>query len=160
MTAFRPSWHETIFNARWRGAVCCLIAVVAWAAVAGSLLCAEAEPVSQLFLHGAYDQTISAATQGMLDAPDRAEWPVLLIRALGQVGKYKEAREVAAKAVVRFPLDLHVRIVTYEAFRNAGATSDARTQMLEMERLARTREWAYRSAADRVALGRIALWIG
>ncbi len=124
------------------------------------LCAAEIEAARALLIHGKYDEAITAANDGMRESPDHAEWPLLLGQALGCVGKYPEARDALTKAAERFSTDLQLRLALYEALRSAGAIDEAKEQLAELDRLGGTRQWAYRSPADRVALGRVALMVG
>jgi tetratricopeptide (TPR) repeat protein len=151
-TARNPAGYRA-----WMQTLSMLMVALVGSSAAGA---AELESAAKLFLGGNYSQTIVEANQGMKEAAGRAEWPLLLTRALSQAGRSGEARQTIVKAVERFPLDLALRLEAYETLRNCGATDDAKAQLAELERLARTREWAYRSPADRVALGKVALRIG
>ena len=136
------------------------IAFVAALFISSAAHAADLEAAGQLLIHGDYAGTIAQATEGMHEASNQPEWPLLLGRALSQLGRYGEARQTVVEAVARFPLDLRLRLDAYQALRSSGAAEEAKAQLLELERLARTREWAYRAPADRVALGKVALLIG
>lgn len=115
--------------------------------------------VEQMIGRGAYEEAVEAAKTGLGESPGSPEWPLLLAQALKELGRDREAREILQPAVERFPLDLRVRLAAYEILKRTGATEEAQAQLAEMDRLGGSREWAYRTAAERVALGRVALLV-
>ncbi|MEA3209195.1 MAG: hypothetical protein QOE70_2252 [Chthoniobacter sp.] len=125
-----------------------------------SLRAADPELARQALQRGAAEETVRIATEGMREKPPRPEWPLLLGQALTDLGRYAEARQTLTQAVTDFPLDLRVRFAGFEALRRAGAEKEAALQLSELQRLASTRAWAYRTAVERVALGRVALLFG
>ncbi len=133
-------------------AVALLIAPGAWAVEIGA--------ARQRFLAGAYEEAIATAMAGRRETPGDPEWPLLLGEALGSVGRYAEARENLLQACNDFPLDLRLRFATWRAAQNAGDGKEAEAQLKEIERLATIRLWAYRTPADRITLGRVALIFG
>src|SRR6266511_1413501 len=101
-TARNAASHRSLMQTLW----------VLTAALAGSAAVAAAglETATKLFVGGNYAEAIVEATQGTSEAADRAEWPLLLARALNQIGRSAEARQTIVKAVERFPLDLALRL--------------------------------------------------
>ena len=124
------------------------------------LRAADLEAARKLVIGGGYAEAIAAARAGMREHGDVAEWPLLLGRALTEVGRCPEARDILAKAVGSFSTDLPLRLAFHRALLEVGAVSEAREQLGEMDRLGGSRQWAYRAPADRVALGRLALMVG
>lgn len=120
----------------------------------------EIESARQGFLNGAYEETIATAMTGRRETPGSPEWPLLLGEALGAVGRYAEAKENLLQGCKDFPLDLRLRFATWRAARAAGDEQEAEKQLKEIERLATIRMWAYRTPADRITLGRVALIFG
>lgn len=121
---------------------------------------ATLEETQALFLHGDYAGTITAAAAGTHEQPDETAWPLLQAEALNAVGRYQEARAILDPAIEHSPNSLQLRLVSYETLRRLGATDDAAKQLAELDRLGGSREWAYRSPEDRVALARAALLNG
>lgn len=132
-----------------------LFVLFAWPASAAEITAAR-----QRFMAGAYEEVIATAMAGRREAPGDPEWPLLLGEALGSVGRYAEAAENLLHACKDFPLDLRIHFATWHAARDAGEAKEAEAQLKEIERLATIRLWAYRTPADRIALGRIALLFG
>lgn len=116
----------------------------------------DADEARQKLIAGAYEEVLAAVPK---EAEDAA-WPLVQVEALGALGRWKEAKEVGEKALERFSNDLELRFALYEATRQTGATDEAKQRLDELDRLAGSREWAYRSPAQRVALGRIAIIVG
>jgi len=121
---------------------------------------ADVAVVRELLGKGAYAEAAAEAEAGERGAPKDVEWPLLRAKALGESGQVDAVLTVIGEAVDRFPLDIRVRLAAYEALRRSPQTDAAHAQRLELERLARGREWAYRAPAERVALGKLALLIG
>ena len=120
----------------------------------------DLDETRKLIGKGAYPEAIAAAESGARETPREPEWVLLQAEALEQCGRYSELRALLADAVERFPVDLRVRFAAYEALRASPATDAAEAQRLELERLARTREWVYRAPAERIVLGKVALLLG
>ena len=118
------------------------------------------EKTQQSLVRGDYQTAIPVAEKATRENPGNPEWPVVWAEALGQVGRYAEARDVITEALKNFPLSLQVNLAAYTAMRNAGATDAAKQQLAELDRLGGTRAWAYRTPTDRVALARTALLVG
>jgi tetratricopeptide (TPR) repeat protein len=120
----------------------------------------EFEAAQKLFITGSYAEAISTAREGMREHANAPEWPLLLGRALSAVGRYAEARDTLSQAASEYPGDLSLRFAWHRALLDTGAVDDARAQLAEMDRIGGTRQWAYRTPAERVALGRVALMVG
>ena len=124
------------------------------------LRAADLAAARQRFLGGAYEEVIATAMEGRRESAGDVEWPLLLGEALGSVGRSAEAAENLLQACKDFPLDLRLRFATWRATRDAGNAPEADAQLKEIERLATIRLWAYRTPADRITLGRVALRFG
>ena len=120
----------------------------------------EVEEVRRQLLTGKYAETIAAAEAAETEEPRVEDWPLLRIEGLMAVGKYPEAREVVTKGLERFRFSLRLRLAGFEVYRANGDVERARTLKEEMDRLGGERDWAYREAADRVALGKAAILLG
>jgi tetratricopeptide (TPR) repeat protein len=120
-------------------------------------LAADVEEVRTKLIAGAYEEVLAAAPKEVGDDP---AWPLLRAGALAALGRWSEVKAGLEKAVEKFTNDLELKFALYEATRQTGATDEAKQRLDELDRLAGSREWAYRSPAQRVALGRIALLVG
>jgi tetratricopeptide (TPR) repeat protein len=120
----------------------------------------ELDEARALLQKGAYQDAISAAADGVKTSPEQPDWALLHADALATTGKYSDAAESLNAALARFPLHLRLRLAAYEIERILGNVREAKAQLKEIERLGTTREWAYRSPLDRLALGRAALLLG
>src|SRR5260221_7925934 len=136
------------------------ICLVVFLAALMPLRAADIDAARKRFIGGAYEEVIATAMAGRREAPGDVEWPLLLGEALGQAGRYTEAADELRGACKNFPLDLRLRFAAWRAAREAGLASEAAAQLGELERLATVRLWAYRTPADRVTLGRVALVFG
>lgn len=116
----------------------------------------EVDEVRAKLIAGAYEDALAAVPK---DADDAA-WPLVQFEALTALGRWKEAKEVVDKAIERYSNDLELRFAQYQAAKQTGATDEAKQRLDELDRLAGSREWAYRAPAQRVALGRLALIVG
>ncbi len=114
----------------------------------------------QLLLKGEYAAVITAAEKALRENQGDADWTLVRAAALGEGGRYKEARELLDQAVEKNPVSLRLRIASHEALRRVGAVEEARQQLHELDRLGGSRAWAYRTPADRVALAHTALLVG
>ncbi|HEY2342456.1 MAG TPA: tetratricopeptide repeat protein, partial [Chthoniobacteraceae bacterium] len=126
------------------------------------LRAAEPAEAEKLFIAGDYAGVVTAANQAMNAETSSVDpaWPVLLSQGLMAEGEYAKAREVLTEAIKKYPLDIRIRFAAYQAFRSAGATEEAKTQLAEIDRLAAERTWAYREPTDRLVLGKAALLLG
>ncbi len=133
-----------------------LCGLCASALIATAARAVDADEVKEKLIAGAYEEVIAAAPK----EPDDAAWPLMQAEALAALGRWKEAKDVIEKGIERFNNDLELRFALYEAARQTGVSDEAKRRLDELDRLAGSREWAYRSPSQRVALGRIALLVG
>ena len=131
-----------------------------WLLATGFALAAEIDATRKLLVQGKYDDVVAAATAEIGESSANAEWPLLLSQALTQLGRYADAQAALGTALENFPYDLRLRLAACEAARHAGDTEQAEAHRSRLNRLGGSRQWAYRSPADRVALGRAALILG
>jgi len=110
------------------------------------------EKARQKLIAGKYEDALAEVPK----ETDDAAWPLVQYEALAALGRWQEAKEVVEKALERFANDLELRFAQWETTRQTGAVEEAKQRMEELDRLAGSREWAYRSPAQRIALGRIA----
>jgi tetratricopeptide (TPR) repeat protein len=132
----------------------------AWLLCAIPLGAVEIDAARALFITGSYPEAIAAAREGIREHANAPEWPLLLGQALSAVGRYTEAREALTAAVAEYSGDLTLRLALHRSLLDTGAVEEARALLTEMDRLGGTRQWAYRTPEQRVALGRVALMVG
>ncbi len=148
-------------HVRWCGVI-----VVLLICGAGGLGCGVlgAEPNRDTalrdFLAGHYDRAISAARGGVEENPRDEVWHGLLIRALLAVGRYPEVYPAMTNALEKAPRSVTLRWLAREAFSSSGHPDLAVQTVSEIPRLVSQRPWAYRNAADLVAIGRALLLSG
>ncbi|MDQ3624303.1 MAG: tetratricopeptide repeat protein, partial [Verrucomicrobiota bacterium] len=136
------------------------IAMIVAAFAAGNASGAEPEKVRQQLTRGEYAEVIRIAQEAIGSDELNEEWRLILGEALFAVGRYAEAREVLVPALEKFRVSLRLRLLAYHVLRHAGDVGRAEEIFIEMDRLGGTREWAYRTPEDRIALGKIALLVG
>ena len=88
------------------------------------------------------------------------DWPLLRAEAMAAVGRYADAKAVIAEGLARSPNSIRLRLLGWEVWRQVGDLEGAAQLRQEMDQLGGLRQRMYRTAADRVALGRIALLVG
>ena len=120
----------------------------------------DADALRKQLLAGKYSDVADVAGAAEKTEPEVEDWPLLRCEALMAVGKYTEARDVVEVALQRFQYSMRLRMAGYEAFRANGDAARAKTLREEMDRMGGQRSWAYRSPADRVALGKAAILLG
>ena len=116
----------------------------------------DADKAREKLIEGAYEEVLKAVPK----ETDDPAWPLVQSEALGALGRWKEAKVVIEKALERFNNDIELRFALYRATHQSGQGDEARQRLDELDRLAGSREWAYRLPAQRVVLGRIALLVG
>ena len=121
---------------------------------------AETDAVRAQLMSGKYGDAADVAGAAEKTQPEIEDWPLLRIEALMAVGKYPEAREVLSAALERFPYAMRLRLAGFDVCRANGDTERAKTLKEEMDRFGGQRDWAYREAPDRVALGKAAILLG
>src|SRR4249919_2440713 len=115
------------------------------AAVALALLiqssAADLEDGKKLFLSGHYQECIRMA-EGAISKYDRdrdEEWPLLLSRALGEIGKYAESQAAIRTAIRANYGSIRLRLEGYYAFMRTGLRKEANTFLEEINELGDTR---------------------
>ncbi|MEQ1858806.1 MAG: tetratricopeptide repeat protein [Chthoniobacteraceae bacterium] len=114
----------------------------------------EPERARQKLIAGAYEEVLAN------DASDDAASVLVRAEALEALGRWPEAKALVAKALGQYSNDIELKFALYRATRQTGAVDEAKQLLDELDRLAGSREWAYRAPSQRVALGRIALLVG
>jgi tetratricopeptide (TPR) repeat protein len=151
-----PGYHLLLSRAH-RVAGFIVAALVAFISHAHALELDEARALVQ---KGSYAEAISAAEEAIKATPEQPDWWLLEAEARASTGQYAEAEQSLNTALARFPLHLRLRLAAYAIERTLGNLREAKAQLSEVERLGTSREWAYRSPLDRLALGRAALLLG
>ncbi|MGV3532653.1 MAG: tetratricopeptide repeat protein, partial [Chthoniobacteraceae bacterium] len=121
---------------------------------------ANIEELRKLYLKGEY---ASAAEQAGLEASQvrrSEELRVLQAQALVEIGRYADARAAIEEGLDESALSIQLRLAGYHIFRQNGDPERARQLLLELDQLVGLRDWAYKSAADRITIGRAALIVG
>lgn len=137
-----------------------MLCLLTWSALFGTANAANPDDVRKRFIEGAYEEVIEAANKGIKENPREPEWPLLLGEAQWALGRYADARVTFDRGVAKNPFNLQIRLAALKATREGGNKDRAQKYRDELERLASTRAWDYRTPADRVALGRVAILLG
>lgn len=121
---------------------------------------AELTDVRKEFINGQYEQCFRDCQQAIADQEYGEEWRLLGIQALLELGRYTNALELLEASLERYSSSVQMRLLGHEVFLRNGETERAAVLLQEINSLAGSRAWAYRSPADLVALGRTALLLG
>jgi tetratricopeptide (TPR) repeat protein len=121
---------------------------------------AELEDVRKQFITGEYQACARNCQQAIADQEYAEEWRLLGIRSLLELGQYTNALELLTTSLERYSSSVQMRLLGHEVALRNGETERAATLLQEINLLAGSRTWAYRSPADLVALGRTALLLG
>src|SRR3954471_10687893 len=121
---------------------------------------AEYSDAREQYVKGQYDTAFKTCQQAIADQEYGEDWRLLAIQSLLQLGRYTNALELLNTALDRYSSSVQLRLLGHEVFLRNGDPEKAASLLQEINVLAGTRSWAYRSAADLVALGRTALLLG
>ncbi len=121
---------------------------------------AEVETARAALLRGDHAEAEAEAGRGAAEDRRNEDWPLLRAEALAAVGRYAEARDVIGEGLTRFPNSIRLRLLGWEVWRQTGDVEGATQLRQEMDQLGGLRQRMYRTPADRVALGRVALLVG
>src|SRR4051812_8412492 len=121
---------------------------------------ADYSDARQLFLKGQYEECYKTCQQAIADQEFEEGWRLLGIEALLQVGRYTNALDLLTTSLDRYSSSVQMRLLGHEVYLRNGDTERAASLLQDINVLAGSRSWAYRSAADFVALGRSALLLG
>ncbi|PYI84817.1 MAG: hypothetical protein DME26_12665, partial [Verrucomicrobia bacterium] len=121
---------------------------------------ADVEDAQKQFIAGDYTNCIRVCEQAVGARDASEEWKLLLAQSLLTVGRYTNALAVISSALAQHASSVRVRLLAYDVLRQNGRTDDAKRVLDEINNLAGSRMWAYRSAPDLVALGKTALLLG
>ena len=111
---------------------------------------------------GKYAEALAAAEAALKQDASDEEWTLLKLRLQMLTGKYGEALEVVTTGFRRYPLStsIRLRLLARDVFLFNGQPDKAEQAILEVNRLAGSRTWAYRDAANVITLGEAALRLG
>ena len=144
--------------------------IVRWILLAGLLASAVAAPAraaetdvadaERELIAGNYDAVLKRAKKALGETPGAVDWMQLLIRAQLITGHNAEAATVMGEALSNEPANIRLRWLGREvAFAN-GRPEEAANYFDEIRRLVVMRGGSYRTAADFVIIGRMALQAG
>jgi tetratricopeptide (TPR) repeat protein len=116
----------------------------------------------KLFQSGNYTKVIEQAEVALEEDRTSEDWSRLLVRAHMTTGKYADALGVITNAAKRYPLstDIRLKLQARDVYLYNGYPDKAAEMLIDINRLAGTRSWAYQDADDVIALGRAALHMG
>jgi Flp pilus assembly protein TadD len=116
----------------------------------------------KLFQTGKYTEVIQKAEVALEEDRTSEDWSRLLVRAQMTTGKYAEALGVITNASKRYPLstDIRLKLQARDVYLHNGYPDKAAEMLIDINRLAGSRSWAYQDADDVITLGRAALHMG
>jgi hypothetical protein len=120
----------------------------------------EIEEARDLFLSGRYKECLATAEAEFKERSYSEQWRLLLVETLWTLGRYSDARSVITNALAQDSPSIRLRLLGRDVFRSNGEPGLGDQMVTEILQLAMARPWAYRDAADSVALGRAALLSG
>ncbi len=124
---------------------------------------AEAADVDQgqkLYLDGKYEEALKLAQEGLQERGRAEDWSLLQSRCLMTLGRYAEAQTAISNALSKSSSGLRVRLMARDVYLQNGQVAAANNVLKEMDDLVRTRTWAYRDSASKIAVGQVALLLG
>lgn len=140
----------------WRWWCACVV----WLAGLGLAEAMEIEEARALFHAGQYHRCVVEAEAGFKERPYSENWRLLWVECLEMLGHYEAARQVITNALAQESSSVRLRWAARSVFRHNGEPLRGEQMAQEIVRLAAARPWAYRDAADMVAVGRAALLSG
>jgi tetratricopeptide (TPR) repeat protein len=148
-------------SAPMRGSLCVLI----WAVLGACVFiregnAADVESAAKRLLRGEYAQVVEEASLGMQEQPAEREWALLLVRALLELGRKEEVRDVLTRAMARAPFDLRLRDTAHEIYSSIGATRDAAQCVADINPVLLLSPGVFSRPEDELAAGRLAFRMG
>ena len=137
------------------GAVLSLLALLGLRVVADDLADART-----LLRTGKYEPCVALCEKQAADAYPAEEWKSVHVGALLAIGRYEQAETVVSNALVKAENSIRLRLLGIETANRSGNPTRAESRLKQINELGTSRLWAYREAADLVALGRVALRLG
>lgn len=111
-------------------------------------------------LRGEYEDVIRVATSPAASKDAGEEWPIILADAYMAIGRYTDAESTLHQAMLKETQSIRLRWKAREVALAQGQTKAAATLLTEMADRVVRRRGAFRSAAEIVAFGRMALVMG
>ena len=109
---------------------------------------------------GDYEACLAAATSAIERRAYGEDWPILKLRAEGELGRYEEALASALSGIERYPWSVRIHLEAYRIQKELGHAEAASRSLQEIDNLAGASPWRYSDADDLVALGHAALAAG
>lgn len=133
-------------------------AALLWIAALSPVLAIEDfDAAENEFRGGKYAEVAKVAAERTTSGALSEDWSILGIEALLAQGKYTEAKSTLESSLLLFPNSVRLRLVGIDVARMNNQPERAEQLRGEIDRVAGSRPWAYRSPADRVAIARAAL---
>ncbi len=147
----------TRLPARW---FCQILAIILSLLIRSNA--ASIEDGKKLFLEGKYKECIRLAEESLAkyDRDRDEEWPLLLSRALAEIGKYAESQNAIRTAIRSNYGSIRLRLEGYYAFMRTGRRKEANSFLEEINEIGDTRRRSFRDPLNAVALGRAAILLG
>src|SRR5712671_7983232 len=115
--------------------------------ISSRLLAADVADVRQQFINGQYDECYRNCKQAIAEQEFGEEWRLLGIQALLEMGRYTNALELLMASLDRYSASVQMRLLGYEVLLRNGEMERAPILLQEINSLAGSRSWAYRSPA-------------
>ncbi|MDB6038288.1 MAG: Tetratricopeptide repeat protein, partial [Verrucomicrobiales bacterium] len=128
----------------------------------------DIEDGQKLFRKGKYEECIKMAKKALsnYDSDRDEEWPILLSRAQGEIGRYADAQETIRTAIKSNYRSIRLRLEGYYAFVRTGLEKEANNFLDEINELSDSsqnryrRGPSYRDPLNVITLGRAAILLG
>ena len=120
----------------------------------------DLDATKALFLKGEYKAVVEEATAAIKARLRNEDWHLLLAQSLWMTGQYPAARDAITVAERANYYSVRTRLLGYQVCRSAGDLEKAQTLLDEINALGGSRRFAFREAADLVALGQAAVILG
>ncbi len=120
----------------------------------------EVDEAVKLYQTGQYVEALQATDAATKEFYTDVRWWRLRLECLDTLGRYREGAEAARLALRRYYTDAPLRVLGYHILRRGGDPAGANALLEELLRIAARAPWQYRTAEDRVWLGRAAVLMG
>ncbi len=120
----------------------------------------EVDEAVKLYQAGQYAEALQATDAATKEFYTDVRWWRLRLECLDTLGRYREGADAARLALRRYYTDAPLRVLGYHTLRRCGDPAGAHALLEELLRIAARAPWQYRTAEDRVWLGRAAVLLG